>query len=131
MEMHFYMKECIKEGWKVRELKRQINSLLFQRLALSTDKEGILALANKGHQVITPADIIRDPYVLEFTGIPQQKRYKESELEKALKENMEQFLLELGRIRLCRSPVQSTNWKQAFQGRPGVLSCHSEVLCLD
>lgn len=48
MEMQFYMKECIKEGWKVRELKRQINSSLFQRLALSTDKEGVLALANEG-----------------------------------------------------------------------------------
>lgn len=97
MEMQFYMKECIKEGWKVRELKRQINSSLFQRLALSTDKEGVLALANQGHQVLSPSDIIRDPYVLEFTGIPQQKRYKETELEKALKANMEQFLLELGR----------------------------------
>lgn len=97
MEMQFYMKECIKERWKVRELKRQINSSLFQRLALSTDKEGILSLANQGHQVLTPADIIHDPYVLEFTGMPQHKRYKESELEKALKANMEQFLLELGR----------------------------------
>lgn len=97
LEIQFYMKECIKEGWKVRELKRQINSSLFQRLALSTDKEGVLALANQGHQVLTPTDIIRDPYVLEFTGIPQQKRYKETELEKALKTNMEQFLLELGR----------------------------------
>lgn len=97
LEMQFYMKECIKEGWKVRELKRQINSSLFQRLALSTDKEGVLALANQGHQVLTPTDIIRDPYVLEFTGIPKQKRYKETELEKALKTNMEQFLLELGR----------------------------------
>lgn len=97
LELQFYMKECIKEGWKVRELKRQINSSLFQRLALSTDKEGVLALANQGHQVLSPADIIRDPYVLEFTGLPQQKRYKETELEKALKINMEQFLLELGR----------------------------------
>ena len=97
MELQFYMKECIKEGWKVRELKRQINSSLFQRLALSTDKEGVLALAHQGHQVSSPADIIHDPYVLEFTGIPKQKRYKETELEKALKTNMEQFLLELGR----------------------------------
>ncbi|MGP1464838.1 MAG: PDDEXK nuclease domain-containing protein [Prevotella koreensis] len=97
MEMHFYMKECIKEGWKVRDLKRQINSSLFQRLALSTDKEGVLALANEGHQVLAASDIIRDPYILEFTGIPQQKHYKESELEEALKVNMEKFLLELGR----------------------------------
>lgn len=97
MEMQFYMQECIKERWKVRELRRQINSSLFQRLALSTDKEGVLALANQGHQVLTPEDIIHDPYVLEFTGMPRHKQYKESELEKALKANMEHFLLELGR----------------------------------
>lgn len=97
MERQFYMKQCINEGWKVRELKRQMKSCLFQRLALSTDKEGVLALANEGHQVMTAEDIIRDPFVLEFTGLPKKKRYKESELENALKTNMEQFLLELGR----------------------------------
>ena len=97
LEMQFYMKECIKEGWRVRELKRQINSSLFQRLALSTDKEGVLALANEGHQVQSATDIIRDPCVLEFTGLPRQKRYKEKDLEDALKAHMEQFLLELGR----------------------------------
>ena len=97
MEMQFYYKESIREGWNVRELKRQIKSSLFQRIALSTDKEGVLALANEGHQVMKAEDIIHDPYVLEFTGLPQKKRYKESELEKALKANMEQFLLELGR----------------------------------
>jgi len=97
LERQFYMNECISQRWKVRELKRQINSSLFQRLALSTDKEGVLALANQGHQLQQPADIIRDPYVLEFTGIPQQKRYSEKNLENALKANMEKFLLELGR----------------------------------
>ncbi len=97
LEMQFYMKQCINEGWNVRELKRQMKSCLFQRLALSTDKEGVLALANEGHQVMKPKDIIRDPFVLEFTGLPQKKRYKENELESALKTNMEQFLLELGR----------------------------------
>lgn len=97
LEMKFYIKQCIKEGWKVRELKRQMKSCLFQRLALSTDKEGVLTLANEGHQVIKPQDIIRDPFILEFTGLPQKKRYKESELESALKTNMEHFLLELGR----------------------------------
>lgn len=97
LEMQFYMKQCINEGWKVRELKRQMKSCLFQRLALSTDKEGVLSLANGGHQVMKPQDIIRDPFVLEFTGLPQKKRYKENELEAALKANMEQFLLELGR----------------------------------
>ncbi|MBQ8761073.1 MAG: DUF1016 family protein [Bacteroidales bacterium] len=97
LEMQFYMKQCINEGWNVRELKRQMKSCLFQRLALSTDKEGVLLLANEGHQVMKPQDIIRDPFVLEFTGLPQKKRYKENELESALKANMEQFLLELGR----------------------------------
>ena len=97
LEMQFYMKQCINEGWKVRELKRQMKSCLFQRLALSSDKEGVLALANEGHRVMKPQDIIRDPFVLEFTGIPQKKRFKEHELESALKLNMEHFLLELGR----------------------------------
>lgn len=97
LELQFYYNEAIKERWTVRELKRQIKSSLFQRLALSTDKAGVLALANEGHQVQTAKDIIRDPYILEFTGLPVKKRYKESDLEKALKDNMEKFLLELGR----------------------------------
>jgi len=97
LEMQFYMKECINQGWRVRELKRQINSSLFQRFALSTDKEGVMALASEGHQIQTANDIIRDPFVLEFTGLPKQKRYKEKDLEDALKANMEKFLLELGR----------------------------------
>ena len=97
LEFQFYFNESIKEGWRVRDLKRQMKSALFQRLALSTDKEGVLALANEGHQVMTPDDVIRDPYVLEFTGLPKQKRYKETELEVALKKHMETFLLELGR----------------------------------
>ena len=110
MELQFYMKECIKESWKVRELKRQINSSLFQRLALSTDKEGVLAPANEGYEVLTPANIIHDPYVLEFVEIPQHKRYKETELEKASKTNIEQFLLESDRCLYWR-----TNWCQTFQ----------------
>ena len=97
LEMQFYFNETIKEGWRVRDLRRQMKSALFQRLALSTDKEGVLALANEGHQVMTPGDVIRDPYILEFTGLPKQKRYKETELEVALKKHMETFLLELGR----------------------------------
>lgn len=110
MELQFYIKEDIKECWKVKALKRQINSSLFQRLALITDKEGVLAPANEGYEVLTPANIIHAPYVLEFVEIPQQKRYKETELEKALKINMEQFLSELGRCLYWR-----TNWCQTFQ----------------
>ena len=108
LEMQFYYKESIKECWKVRELKRQMKSCLFQRLALSTDKAGVLALANEGHQVQTPQDIIRDPFVLEFAGLPKQKRYKESDLEKALKDHMEQFLLEM----LCKPLHKSSSMKR-------------------
>ena len=97
LELQFYYNEAIKEGWRVRELKRQMRSSLFQRLSLSTDKQGVLALAYGGHQIMTAEDIIHDPYVLEFTGLPHKKRYKEGELECALKKHMEQFLLELGR----------------------------------
>lgn len=129
MEMQFYLNECVKEKWNVRELKRQINSSLFQRLALSTDKEGVLALAKEGCKVQTPADIIRDPYVLEFTGLPLQKQYKESELEKALRSNMEQFLLELGRGfafmgRQYIIPVGSRRFKVDLVFYNAILKCY-------
>lgn len=129
MEMQFYMKECIKDGWKVRQLKRQINSSLFQRLALSTDKDGVLTLANEGHQILSASDIIRDPYVLEFTGIPQQKQYKEAELEKALKINMEKILLELGRgfVFMGRQydiPIGSRRFKVDLVFYNAILKCY-------
>lgn len=129
LEIQFYVKECVKERWTVRELKRQINSALFQRLALSTDKEGVLALANEGHQIMSPSDIIRDPYVLEFTGIPKKKRYKETELEKALKVNMEQFLLELGRGfafmgRQYIIPIGSRRFKVDMVFYNAILKCY-------
>lgn len=97
LEIGFYTKQTEKENWSVRELKRQMKSMLFHRLALSTDKEGILALAQKGHEVQTAEDLIKDPYVLEFLNIPQQVQYKETELEEKLVENLQSFLLELGK----------------------------------
>lgn len=97
MELQFYLHEAINQKWKVRELKRQIRASLFHRIALSKDKKSVLVLAQQGHSIMTADDIIHDPFVLEFTGIPMKKRYKEGELEKALKDNMEKFLLELGR----------------------------------
>lgn len=96
LEISFYAKECEKERWSVRELKRQMKTMLFHRLALSTDKEGVLALAEHGVEIQKPADIIRDPMVLDFLGLPQ-KRYTEQSLEKALIDNLQQFLLELGK----------------------------------
>ncbi len=96
LERNFYFKECEKEKWSVRELKRQMKSMLFHRLALSKDKEGVLQLAEKGTEIINPADVVKDPYVFEFLGIPHQPP-AESELEARLIENLEQFLLELGK----------------------------------
>src|SRR5262249_40014442 len=80
----FYMAEAVNARWSVRELERQINSLLFERLALSRDKEGVMALAQEGHEIHDPADLVKDPYVLEFTGLRQDERFRESELESAL-----------------------------------------------
>ena len=96
----FYEKEAINASWSVRELKRQIDSSLFERLLLSNgdaNKEKVLSLALKGNEIAKPADIIRDPYVFEFLGIPEDKPFLESDLEKALVEQIEKFLLELGR----------------------------------
>ena len=97
LEISFYTKECEKEGWSVRELKRQMKSMLFHRLALSKDKEGVLRLANEGIEIQTAEDIIKDPYVLEFVGLPDRLLYKEGDLENALTDNLSQFLLELGK----------------------------------
>lgn len=79
----FYEAEAVNSRWSTRELERQIHSLLFERLALSRDREGVLALAEKGHEIHQPSDLIKDPYVLEFTGLPQSERYLESDLEQA------------------------------------------------
>lgn len=96
----FYEKESINSGWSVRELKRQIDSSLYERLLLSSgdaNKGKVLSLAQKGIEINQPADIIRDPYVFEFLGVPENKPILESNLEKALVVQIEKFLLELGR----------------------------------
>ena len=96
----FYEKEAVNSNWSVRELKRQIDSSLFERLLLSrgdANKEQVLALAKKGIEIEEPADIIRDPYVFEFLGLPEDKPVMESDLERALVQQIEKFLLELGR----------------------------------
>lgn len=93
----FYLHECVRSHWSTRELERQIASLLYERLALSRDQEGVLRLSEQGAQVFSPADLVRDPYVLEFTGLPEQRGiWQESDLEQALMDRLQQFLLELG-----------------------------------
>jgi len=93
----FYEIEAIQNGWAVRELERQINSLLFERLAKSKDKQGVMELATRGQEVMSPLDIFKDPVVIEFVGLPESNRLVESDLETSLIDNLQAFLLELGK----------------------------------
>ena len=99
LEIEFYCKACSREQWSIRELRRQRRSLLFHRIAAARadDAKAVLELARKGTEVQKPTDILRDPYVLEFAGIPAIPAPKERVLEKALLENLKDFLLELGK----------------------------------
>jgi predicted nuclease of restriction endonuclease-like (RecB) superfamily len=93
----FYEIEAIQNNWAARELERQINSLLYERLALSRDKKGVLRLAKKGQQIQRALDVFKDPVVIEFLGLPESPRLVESKLEEALINNLQAFLLELGK----------------------------------
>ena len=96
----FYEKEAVNSNWSVRELKRQINTSLYERLLLSkgdVNKQKVLSLAEKGIEINEPKDIMKDPYVFEFLGIPEDKPIMESDLEVAFVSQIEKFLLELGR----------------------------------
>ena len=97
MARRFYEGQCLKENWSVRDLKRQINSALFHRVALSKDKKGVVELSKKGLAIEKAEDVIKDPYVLEFLNIPENYRYSEKELEQRIIDNLQMFLLELGK----------------------------------
>jgi predicted nuclease of restriction endonuclease-like (RecB) superfamily len=96
-ERQFYEIETANNSWTIRELQRQYNSSLYERLALSRDKEKIMRLANEGHTVENYSDIFKDPYILEFTGLDEKNDYSESKLEQRLIDNLQKFLLELGK----------------------------------
>lgn len=96
-ERSFYELEAAKENWSIRVLQRQYNSSLYERLALSRDKRGVLKLASEGNVVETPQDIIKQPAVLEFLGMDEKQRYHESDLETAIINRMQQFLMEMGK----------------------------------
>lgn len=96
-ERKFYEIEAIENNWSLRELQRQFDSSLYERLQLSRDKEGIKELSKKGQIIETPKDMIKDPYVLEFLGLEELPQYSESELEQRLIDNIQVFLLELGK----------------------------------
>jgi predicted nuclease of restriction endonuclease-like (RecB) superfamily len=95
-ERKFYEIESIKYQWSLRELKRQYDSALYTRLTLSRDKKGILELSEKGQIIENPKDIVKDPYILEFLGLPELHHYSETELEVEIINKLEHFLLELG-----------------------------------
>ena len=97
LERSFYEKECVVENWNVRTLRRQMDSALFLRLASSRDKEGILKLAQNGIECQSPEDIVKSTYTLEFLDIPEQEKYSENDLEQKIIDNLQKFLLELGK----------------------------------
>jgi predicted nuclease of restriction endonuclease-like (RecB) superfamily len=92
----FYEIESIKGGWSVRELKRQIGSLLYERTGLSTDKEELLRRVHQKAEPLRPEDLIRSPYIFEFLGLPEGRLVEEEDLERALLDHLQEFLLELG-----------------------------------
>ena len=96
-ERSFYEIESTHQNWTLRELKRQFDSSLYERLALSRDKKGIRKLAREGQIIANPADILKEPLVLEFLGLHESHRYSESDLESAIISHIEHFLLELGK----------------------------------
>jgi len=93
----FYEAEAVREGWSCRELERQIASHLYERLASSRDKADVLVLAHQGQEVITPKDLVRDPLVLEFLGLPDRPHWRERDLEQAIIDHLQEFMLELGK----------------------------------
>lgn len=96
-ERNFYEIESIQNNWSLRELRRQIDSALYERLILSRDKEKVKELALKGQIIEKPEDIVKDPYILEFLGLEEQSNYSENRLETEIINNLEKFLLELGK----------------------------------
>jgi predicted nuclease of restriction endonuclease-like (RecB) superfamily len=96
-ERNFYEIEAVNNNWSVRELERQYDSSLYERLVLSRDKEGIKELSRKGQVVTKPIDTIKEPYVLDFLGLEEKDKYTESDLETAIINKLEHFLTELGK----------------------------------
>ncbi len=97
LEREFYEKQAVLENWSIRDLRRQKKTGLFQRIALSKNKDEILELAKKGHKPINEKDLIKEPYVFEFLGVSQNNILTETQLESRLLDNLQKFLLELGK----------------------------------
>lgn len=96
-ERHFYEIESIQNNWSIRELRRQMNSALYERIALSKDKKGLRKLSQKGQIIETPTDALKSHYILEFLNLKEDETYSESDLETAIIDKLEHFMLELGK----------------------------------
>ena len=112
----FYFNEAMNSKWSVRELERQISSLLFERLTLSKDKEEVLLIAKEGHEINSSKDLVKDPYVLEFLNLKPNIALYEKDLENALIEHLQEFLLELGKgfSFVSRSPLVKLSSKPSI-----------------
>ena len=97
LQRSFYEIECVKNNWSVRELIRQKNSMLFERLGLSKDKEKVVKMAQEGVEITSPDDLIKNPYIFEFLGLKEQAAYSENDLESALISHLQEFLFEMGK----------------------------------
>ncbi|MEP0919751.1 PDDEXK nuclease domain-containing protein [Leptolyngbya sp. DQ-M1] len=93
----FYELETVKSNWSLREMKRQMNNMLYERVGLSKDKAAVLTLSQQGQLIDTPRTLIRDPYILEFLGLAERPTYTETDLEQALIDHLQEFMQELGR----------------------------------
>lgn len=97
LERKFYENQICNENWSIRELRRNKSTALYQRLALSKDKNALLELSNFGQKLNSEKDVIKDPYILEFLNLSEKETYSEKELEQKIIDNLQEFLLELGK----------------------------------
>ena len=132
----FYEQEALNNKWSVRELDRQIGSLLYERLAKSKDKQGLMNLSIKGQEIEKPEDAIKDPIILEFLNIPEAHQMVESKLEEALITNLQHFLLELGKgfafvARQKRITLDGNNFYADLVFYHTILKCYiiTDILC--
>jgi predicted nuclease of restriction endonuclease-like (RecB) superfamily len=128
LKRRFYEVEAVKNAWKVRELERAIDTLLFERTGLSTDKKGVISKI-KDHKPFEPKDIVRNPYFLEFMGLEEKTQYSENDLETAIINHLQTFLTELGRgfcfeARQKRITFGNTHYKIDLVFYHRILKCH-------
>ena len=128
LKRNFYEVQAIKNNWSVRELKRAMNSLLFERTGLSTDKEAVLRKFSKEND-LKPEDVFRNPYLLEFLGLEEKLSYSETDLEEAIITHLQNFLLEMGRgfcfeARQKRITFDNTHYRIDLVFYHRILKCH-------